>query len=601
MRRTGLFLSIFLILLGQAFALQFIQISDTHIGAANGAKNLRSFCQFVQSSEEKPDFIIHTGDISEFGTEEELRTYLGIVSSLDIPFYYSLGNHDVRWNGAGWVIAEKLFPPYKRNYSFIKEGIAFVALDSSFPYSQYGIVDPSQLAWLKETLANLPPNQPIILFSHHPIMPSSNFLYGKDALLEALKPYNVVLFLTGHGHSSRVWQLDGITFLMTQGMMDANPSFRIIKVENERIKISVWGLDGKERDKERLEIPLRRAGEPAPSRVQTSENSNLLMKVEGAIQADLLTSDGLVFLCSWGGEVVAVDAGEKKEIWRERFTAPILASPAIVGDTLFIPFLDGFLRALDSRTGKVIWEVKLSQPITGRLLGERDRIFVPANHSLFMLNQRDGKILWQRDLGGTLESRPLLKGNTLYIGAWDKCLYAINSNNGEIAWQKETARSRYFSPATSLPIFWNNRLIITQPYDNTTKKGGVLALDESGGIIWQIDGNFGYSTPVAQEDKLFIASMEGKLLCVSPQGKTIWSLNLASPCFNSRPVIKGDKLYLVSFNDVLFVVNIKEGKLIRKLQLSPDGCCVSTPVIAGKNIYIADMMGRLYAIPLANF
>lgn len=593
-------LSFFLLfLLGQASALQFIHITDTHIGTASGVRNLTAFCQLIQSLPEKPDFIIHTGDITEFGTEEQFQTYLRIISTLDIPFYYTLGNHDVRWNGAGWAIAERLFPTYKRNYSFTKEGVTFIALDSSFPYSQYGIIDPSQVSWLKTTLSRLSPDQPLILFIHHPLMPSSNFLYGRNALLEVLKSYNVVLFLTGHGHSNRVWQVDGINFLMTQGMMDANASFRWIKVKDGEIDISVWGLEGKEREGERLRIPLRREKEAISIPAQSSENSELLLKVNGAIQADLVSSGDSVFLCSWSGEVVAVDAKERKETWRKKFDTPILTSPALGRDRLFVAFLNGFVRALDKRTGRVIWEARLPQPVTGHLLAEGEKLFIPATGSLFMLNQADGKILWQRDLGGNLESRPLLVGNTLYIGAWNKCFYAINAENGDVIWQKEIARSIYFSPATCLPTFWDNKLIITQPYDNATKRGGVLALDDKGEIIWQIDGNFGYSTPLTQGDRLFIASMEGKLLCVSPKGEVIWSLNLGSPCFNARPVMEGDRLYLVSFNDVLFVIDAKEGKLIKKMALSNEGCCVSTPVIAGGSIFIGDMMGRLYAIPLS--
>lgn len=598
-RRKSTFLLVFLFLLGRAYALQFAHITDTHIGAGGSMKNLSAFCQLISNLPQKPEFIIHTGDITEFGTEEEFQTYLRIISSLNIPIYHTLGNHDVRWNGAGWVMGERLLPNYKRNYCFTKEGITFIALDSSFPFSQYGIIDPSQLEWLKQTLSKLPPNQPIILFCHHPVMPSSNFLYGKEALLELLKPYNVVLFLTGHGHSSRVWQVDGINFLMTQGLVDANTSFRIIKIENGEIEITTWGLDGKERENERLRIPLRRAGEPSPKQAQQNEAIPVLKRLNGAIQADLVGEGGTVVGTSWDGEVFAVDSQRRTEIWEKRFDAPILTSPAIEKGRIFVPFLNGFVRALDLKTGSILWEVKLPQPITGSLLAEKGKLFVPANRSLFALNQADGKIIWQRDLAGTLESRPLLLGNLLYIGSWDKCLYAINGENGDVVWRRETARSRYFSPATCFPLFFDGKLIITQPYDNSTKRGGILALDKDGNGVWQIEGNFGYSTPQIYEGKLYIASMEGKLLCISPEGKIIWSLNLGSPCFNSRPVIKGERLYIVSFNDFLFVVDAKGGKLLKKLRLSPDGCCVSTPVIAGESIFIGDMLGRFYAIPLS--
>jgi outer membrane protein assembly factor BamB len=192
----------------------------------------------------------------------------------------------------------------------------------------------------------------------------------------------------------------------------------------------------------------------------------------------------------------------------------------------------------------------------------------------------------------------LIKGKNLFIGAWDKNLYALNVENGEIVLQKELARSRYFSPATCSPIIWNDKLILTQPYDATAKKGGLIALDDKGELIWQVDGNFGYSTPVIEGDRLFIASMDGNLYCISSEGKVIWKANLANPFFNSRPVIEGENIYIVSFNAVLFCVDKKSGKIINKRALARDSCWISTPVIVRDSIFIGDMLGNIYSLPL---
>ena len=587
------FLVLFLIC--RAFALQFIHITDTHIGSANGLKNLNSFIQLMRNFPEKPDFIIHTGDVTEFGSEEEFRAYSQAISSLNIPFYHTLGNHDVRWNGAGWLLGEKYLPNYKRNYAFTNQGITFIALDSSFPFSQYGLIDPSQLAWLKDTLAKIPSEQPIIIFFHHPIMPSRNFLIGKDALLEILRPYNVVLFITGHGHSNQTWQVDGINSIMTKGLMDANTCFRFIKIRNDTIEISTYDLNGNEIPNQKFVFPLKRT-QPTSSPTKSNANSPF-QKLSGAIQADLLSYNDLVIACDWAGELVAFKRKTGEEAWRKRFDSPILTSPTLNQGKLFVPFLNGFVRCFDVNNGKMLWETQLPQPITGHLTFADGKLFIPASQSLFALNEK-GEIIWQRKLGGNLESRPLIKGKNLYIGAWDKNLYAINIENGEIIWQKEQARSRYYSPATCSPILWGNKLILTQPYDNSAKRGGLLALDDKGESIWQVDGNFGYSTPVIDGDRLYIASMEGNLYCSSPEGKVLWKTNLANPCFNSRPVIKGENIYIVSFNDVLFCVDKKSGKIVNKRALAKDSCCTSTPVIVEDSIIVGDMMGNLYSLPL---
>jgi len=79
---------------------QFALVTDTHVGGATGADDLR---RTVEDINNLPaiDFVILSGDVTEFGSDEELRLAKQILDSLDKPLYIVPGNHDSNWSESG--------------------------------------------------------------------------------------------------------------------------------------------------------------------------------------------------------------------------------------------------------------------------------------------------------------------------------------------------------------------------------------------------------------------------------------------------------------------------------------------------------------------
>src|SRR5215813_8619800 len=74
---------------------KFIHISDTHIGSPNGSaeEDLRRTVQDINQQNDIA-FVIITGDITELGTDEELKLAKQLLDSLKIKYYIIPGNHD---------------------------------------------------------------------------------------------------------------------------------------------------------------------------------------------------------------------------------------------------------------------------------------------------------------------------------------------------------------------------------------------------------------------------------------------------------------------------------------------------------------------------
>ena len=62
--------------------------------------------------------------------------------------------------------------------------------------------------------------------------------------------------------------------------------------------------------------------------------------------------------------------------------------------------------------------------------------------------KKPGTVLWEFETGGVVSSSPAIGSDgTVYVGSWDKKLYAINGKSGVKLWEFETGDFVDSSPA----------------------------------------------------------------------------------------------------------------------------------------------------------
>ena len=95
---------------GQITNFRFAFISDTHIGSPNGAaeEDLRRTVNDINTMKDIA-FVVLTGDITELGTNQELKLAKQILDSLHVKWYILPGNHDTGWSESGGVMFTTVF------------------------------------------------------------------------------------------------------------------------------------------------------------------------------------------------------------------------------------------------------------------------------------------------------------------------------------------------------------------------------------------------------------------------------------------------------------------------------------------------------------
>jgi Icc protein len=191
----------------------FLQLSDSHIGfnkAANpdASATLREAVAKVVAMPVKPDFIIHTGDITQLSRDNQFDDADQILRETGIHTFYVPGEHDMLDEGAGKAFLARYGKGSQGAgwFSFNHGGAHFLGLVNvaNLKPGGMGSLGAEQLAWLKKDVAGLPSSTPIIVFAHIPLWTVyAEWGWGTDDAAQALtllRRFGSVTILNGHIH-----------------------------------------------------------------------------------------------------------------------------------------------------------------------------------------------------------------------------------------------------------------------------------------------------------------------------------------------------------------------------------------------------------------
>ena len=199
--------------------------------------------------------------------------------------------------------------------------------------------------------------------------------------------------------------------------------------------------------------------------------------------------DGRIFVATGFAQVVALDAGSGRVLWRQSVSGPmrgaptvragrvfavtvdnqtfalaaedggllwshagitettgLLAgnSPAVDGNMVVVPYSSGEVFALRVESGVPIWQDSLVSirrtenigalmDIRGRPAVDRGRIYAISNGDMLVcLDQRTGRRLWEREIGGV--QSPWVAGDYLYVLNNANEVVAIEARTGRNLW-----------------------------------------------------------------------------------------------------------------------------------------------------------------------
>ena len=165
----------------------------------------------------------------------------------------------------------------------------------------------------------------------------------------------------------------------------------------------------------------------------------------------LIVEDGTVYVGS-GNQAYALEAVSGKLLWSSEVDVHVSSSPVLVEGTLYVGSLGGHLYALDTATGDVLWQYKVSD-------------------ESYSVSTSGGKVYSE------VFTEPSIMGGRVYIGSDSGYLYSLDALSGEVLWQYKTSSEEAFRRVAT-----HGRVVLAAE----AVGGHIYALDASSGqLLWE--------------------------------------------------------------------------------------------------------------------
>ncbi len=160
------------------------------------------------------------------------------------------------------------------------------------------------------------------------------------------------------------------------------------------------------------------------------------------------------------------------------------------------------------------------------------------NGRLYALDLHSGVVKWTFDTGDQITAAPLVDGARVYVGSWDKNVYALDTD-GLLLWKANVG-----DIVSGAPVLFDGVLFVT------TRNGNVYALDAAtGSANWKdVTSAAPRFSPVIHGDTLFVDGDREFLAYNVSAGKRLGGFPAGR--LKTAPVSVEDRLYYIQFDDM---------------------------------------------------
>lgn len=551
-------------------AFRFVDCSDPHFGAGDNAKTDTALLGEIDHLDPKPAFVICTGDIADYGTAPEYEKFAAAFKTLSMPFYIAPGNHDVRWNPLGKE-GFTLGTHQKMFRSWDYQHVHFVTLDSTVLLEHWGHISQEQLDWLKNDLEQVGKTKPVVIGFHHPIGRDSVMVDNEQQLMQLVEPYNVVLWLQGHGHANLLWDVNGTPAIMLGALYQG--AYITCDVDDEKIIINRRTFKDPKKNAEMLQgtsmpstrevqwqhvidVPLKRATRPdiKAGGHTMGEYETVISKVPDGSKVDISND---------GGKYTPMTYDPDRYRWAAGNSG---GTPGEHNQTIRVTLPDQSAWFYDlQQMGEGLkprWQTNIGGAVQSRIALSDGKVYAPSmGNDLVCLDANSGKESFRVKTAGPIFSSPDVTGGVVYFGSADHQIYAADASTGSIKWKSETAGAVLAGPAVAKGVVCVG--------STDTKIYGLEAA--SGKIRWTVPGGNMFQSKTATDGtNFFVGGWDNHFRCIDAEsGKLKWDLVLGrkqagvnfsayAPAITS-PTVGGGNVYVDTNDGILHALSVADG------------------------------------------
>lgn len=273
-----------------------------------------------------------------------------------------------------------------------------------------------------------------------------------------------------------------------------------------------------------------------------------------------------LFFGTEDGFVYALDAKTGEQKWQVSVKGEVLAAPAIDAGVVVVNTGSGVMFGLDANTGEQLWQHESEVPplslrgISTPTASNGGAIVGTSNGKLVVNLLATGQVAWEQAIaaptGATeldrivdIDSQPIVLGNNIYVISFNGTLAAIELRSGRVIWKREYGA-----------------------YRNASIDGNVLYVVDNNSNLYAIDRR---------------------------NGVELWSQSALHGRNLTSAVPLGDYLVVGDNYGFLHWFNQENGEIVARLDIGGDDedeAIFTAPVVAGNMLYTQTRDGQLIAV-----
>ena len=303
----------------------------------------------------------------------------------------------------------------------------------------------------------------------------------------------------------------------------------------------------------------------------------------GLIVSSPAVANGLAYVGSTDGYLYAVDIKSGAMQWKFATKARIVSSPAVASGLVYFASYDGWFYAIDASSGKLKWR------------------FNNAGERRFAASHIHGALPAAEIMPDPFDcylSSPAIWHGTVYFGSGDGNIYALNAATGAVQWKFKAGDVVHASPAISGGTLfvgsWDSYFYAIDAVSGKEKWRFKTGEDPA------IHNQVGIQSSAAVVDgTVYFGCRNSHLYALDAlTGKVKWSFSTGSSWVISSPAVLNGRVYFATSDTaLLYALDGGSGKQIFTLKFHFP--FFSSPAIAGNTLYIGSHDGKLTAIDLA--
>lgn len=246
------------------------------------------------------------------------------------------------------------------------------------------------------------------------------------------------------------------------------------------------------------------------------------------LSSDILSApqsaENIVVVLTEDSRVYGLDAHSGAIVWDYEHIAPLLqlrgSAPVIIEEGIvYVGFANGFVCALDLKTGRLLWQQAVSYPrgrseidrvvdVSGRMAVYDDILYV-VNYQgrVIAIDARSQRLLWEKEFSSYAGLSA--NKNAVFITDDESKVWALDRHTGDTLWQQSDLLYRELTAPT---VFQD--MIAVGDYEGYVH----LIRAENGQLLGrvQVDNDPVHTPPITVGSYLFVLSSDGKLTRLTP-------------------------------------------------------------------------------------